>query len=149
MIPRMIDNTYRGQKLALWLFGLIVLMKVAMSVNSIFFGQKVITSADGIPLDSYPAAAARTIVTLFALLGLLNLIICVICIVALIRYRSAIPFFFALLAVEHLSRKLILQLMPIARTGTPPGSMINLVILGLLIAGLVLSLWRRRDHDLP
>ena len=143
MIPRTIDNNYRGQKLALWLFGLVVLMKVVMSVNSIFNGPSVITGADGIPLDSYPPAAARTVVALFALLGLSNFIICVVCIVALVRFRSAIPFLFALLVLEHLSRKLILELLPIARTGTPPGSTINLIVLGLMIVGLALSLWRR------
>lgn len=49
LLPQRIDNSYRGHKLALWLFGLIVLMKSAMSVNSILLGHKVATSADGIP----------------------------------------------------------------------------------------------------
>jgi hypothetical protein len=105
----------------------------------------VLTSADGIPLDAYPAAAARTIVSLFALLGLGHLMIVLLGFLILVRYRAMIPFLFALLLVEQLSRKLILQLMPIVRTGTPPASAINLVLLALMIAGLALSLWRRRD----
>ena len=39
-LPRHIDNTYHGHKLALWLFALIVLMKSAVSINSIFNGYR-------------------------------------------------------------------------------------------------------------
>jgi hypothetical protein len=143
LLPQTIDNAYRGHKLALWLLGLLVFMKVAMSLNSIFNGYSVASSADGIPLDSYPPAAARTVVSLFALLGLSHLVICVLCILVLVRYRSLVPFMFALLLVEHLGRRLILQLMPIARAGAPPAFAVNLALLALMIAGLALSLWRR------
>ncbi len=140
LLPRRIDNTYRGYKLALWLFGLVVFMKVAMSLNSIFNGYLVASSADGIPLDTFTPAAARTVVSLFALLGLSNFVICLLCILVLIRYRSMIPFMFALLLLEYLSRKLILQFLPIVRTGTPPGFYVNFILLALMIVGLALSL---------
>ncbi len=52
LLPRQADNTYGGHKLALWLFALLVLVKVLMSVNSIFNGFSVASSADGIPLDT-------------------------------------------------------------------------------------------------
>jgi hypothetical protein len=141
LLPRSIGPAYRGQKLALWLFGLLVLMKVAISLNSVFNGYSVATSADGLPLDTYPSAAVRTIVSLFAIWGLDQFIICLLCILVFVRYRSMIPFMFALLLVEHLGRRLISQLIPIARTGTPPASAINLVFLALMIVGLALSLW--------
>jgi hypothetical protein len=144
LFPRTIDNTYRGHTLALWLLALIVLMKVAMSLNSIFNGYLVASSADGIPLDTYPSAAAGTIVALFAILGLAHFMICLLCILVLVRYRSMIPFMFALLLLQHLGGRLILHFMPIVRTGTPPASVINLVLLTLMIVGLGLSLWRRR-----
>ncbi len=143
LLPHRIDNTYRGHKLALWLFALLVLLKVIMSLNSIFNGYSVVTSADGIPLDTFPAAAAQAVVTLFAILGLSNLMICLLCMLVLVRYRSMIPFMFALLLLEHLSRRLIINLMPIVRSGTPPGSYVNLILLGLMIVGLALSLWSR------
>src|SRR2546425_4617721 len=139
-LPQRIDNTYRGHKLALWLFGLLLLMKIAMSLNSIFNGYSVASSADGIPLDTFTPVAARTVVSLFALLGLSNFVICLLCILVLARYRSMIPFMFALLLLEYMSRKLILQFLPIVRTGTPPGFYINLVLLALMIVGLALSL---------
>jgi hypothetical protein len=48
---------------------------------------------------------------------------------------------FALLLLEHLSRKLILLFLPIVRTGTPPGFFVNLVLLAVMMVGLALSLW--------
>jgi hypothetical protein len=48
---------------------------------------------------------------------------------------------FALLLLEHLSRKLFLQVMPTVKTGTPPGSAINLALLVVMIVGLAVSLW--------
>ena len=143
LLPERIDNTYRGHRIALWLFALLLFMKVAMSVNSIFNAYSVATSADGIPLDTYTPAAARTIVSLFALLGLSHLVICMLCILVLIRYRSVIPFMFSLLLLEHLSRRLILHFMPIIRTGTLPGFYVNLVLLAVMLAGLALSLRSR------
>lgn len=140
LLPQPIDNTYRGHKLALWLFVLLVLMKVVMSLSSIFNGYSVVTSADGIPLDTFTPAAARTVVSLFALLGLSNFVICLLCTLVLIRYRSMVPLMFALLLLEHLSKRLILQFLPIVRTGTPPGFYVNLALLALMIVGLALSL---------
>ena len=40
-------------------------------------------------------------------------------------------------------RKLILNVLPIAKTGTSPGSAISLVLLGAMLLGLALSLWGR------
>jgi hypothetical protein len=143
LFPQRIDHTYRGHTLALWLFGLLLFMKVAMSVNSIFNASSVASSADGIPLDAYTPAAARTIVSLFALLGLSHFVICVIGILVLVRYRRMVPFMFALLLLEHLSRRLILHSSPIIRTGTPPGFYVNLVLLAVMLSGLALSLRSR------
>lgn len=124
-----------------------------MSLNSIFNGRLVLSSADGIPLDTYTTAAAQTVVSLFALLGLSHLMICLLCVVVLLRYRSMIPLVFALLLLEQLSKKLLLHFLPIVRTGTPPASAINLGLLLLLSVGLAVSLLNRGKvgaiRDLP
>src|ERR1700737_562520 len=140
LFPRRFDNTYRGHKLALWFFVLVVVMKVGISLGSIFNGYVAASSADGIPLDTFTPAGAQTVVSLFALLGVSQLIFCLLCILVWVRYRTMIPFMFALLLLEYLSRKLILQFLPIPRTGTPPGSAVNLIILAVMIVGLALSL---------
>ena len=143
LFPRVLDNTFRGSKAALWLLGLLAAVKLAMGVNSIFNGATVLTSADGIPLQTYPAAAAQTIVALFALRALEQILLALLAMLALVRYRAMTPFLFALFLTEHLGRKLILQFLPIARSAAAPASTINAVLLTMMVAGLLLSLWQR------
>ena len=59
LLPRPIGNTYTGSKIALWLFGLIVVVHILQSVMAIVNGHSIMQSADGIPLETYPAAAAQ------------------------------------------------------------------------------------------
>lgn len=145
LLPQRADNSYRGHKAALGLFGVLLLMKAGISLGSIFNGHEAATSADGIPIDTYTPAGAQTVVALFAILGMANLVICLVGVLVLIRYRNLIPFMFTLFLVQQASRYLILHFLPIVRTGTPPGSAINFAILGALIVGLALSLWELRS----
>jgi hypothetical protein len=147
LLPQRVDNTYRGHKLALGFFAVLVLMKAGISLGCIFNGYTAASSGDGIPLDTYTLACAQTVVSDFAIWGLSELMICVLCILVFVRYRAMVPFMFALLLLEHLSKKLILHFLPVAKTGTPPGSTVSLVLLALTIVGLALSLWRREQSS--
>ena len=143
IFPRQIDNTYRGHRLAIWLFALIVLAKLLMGANAMLNTRVVATSADGIPLDSYGAQAAATVIAFFAVWGLGALLLALQGIMVLIRYRGLIPFMYLLLLTEQLGRKALLFLHPIAKPGTlPVGVAVNLALLGMLLIGLVLSLLR-------
>ena len=144
MLPRVFDNAYRGQKLALWLLGLLTLMKSVIGVNSIVNGAAVMSTADGIALNTYPAAAAQNLVALWGLLGLSQLIIALLGAIVLVRYRGMVPLMFVLLLLQHIGGRVIGQFHPIVRTGAPPASAINLTLLTLIVVGLGLSLWRRR-----
>jgi len=139
--PQPIDNTYRGYKLALWLFGLVVGVTIIQGVFVIFNGYSTIMSADGIPLNTYPPAAAQTIVALWAQRGLSRLIISLLGVLVLVRYRSAIPFMLVLLMLNYLASHLIFQFVPVARTGRPPRPAVNLIMFALMIIGL--ALWPR------
>ena len=141
--PQPLDNTYRGSKVALWLFGLVVAVRIIQSVLIIFNGYSVAKGADGIPLDTFPPAAAQTVVALFALSALYRLILSLLCVPVLVRYRRAIPFMFAVLVLNYLAAQLILRFIPLASTGTPPGPVVNLITLALAIIGLALSLRSR------
>ena len=143
LLPRRADNAYRGHTLALVLLALLLFVKAGIALGSIFNGHTAASSADGIPIDTYTPAGARTVLSLFALLGLSNVLICLVGLVVLLRYRSLVPFMFALLLMQQVGRHMILQFLPIARTGAPPGSAINLAILGVTVVGLALSLWNR------
>jgi hypothetical protein len=140
ILPAHFDHTYRGHKLGLLLFGLYLFVRLAMSINSIVNGRMIATSADGIPLDTFPAAAADAIVTLFALLGLCRLMGGLLGVVVLLRYRSMISLMFALFLVEHLARYLVLRVYPITRAATPVAFGINSALLVILVLGLSLSL---------
>ncbi len=120
-----------------------MLLKTVISLNSIFNARTVASSADGIPLDTFGPAGAQAVVSLFASLGLAHLTVCLLCIVALVRYRTLVPLMFAVLLVEQLSRKLINQFLPIVRTAAPPGSVVTLILLAMMVVGLALSLWNR------
>ena len=146
LLPPRLDNTYRGRKLALWLFGLVVLIRSIQSVMIIVNGYSIARSADGIPLETYAPAAAQTILALFAISSLNRLFISLVCVVVLVRYRSAIPSMFALLALTYLAGEVILRFIPIVRVGTPPGPIVNLIMFALMIVGLALSLWKRNNE---
>jgi hypothetical protein len=132
--------------MAVWFFVMIVLVKIAQNLSVLFGGPSVVSSADGIPLDTYSTAAAETVVSLWALLGLTRLWIILLCILVLVRYRSMIPFMFVMLLLNDLGRIVVLYFLPIATTGTPPGPRVNLALLALTIAGLVLSLLKNRNQ---
>jgi len=143
LLPRNIDNTYRGHKAALWLFGLLLLLRILMSVNTIFNGREVATGADGVPLDSFPPAAADAFVSMSAAWGLAQLAVSLLGVAALVRYRAAVPLMFAVMLVEQLCRRVLFFVMPIAKEGTPPGLYVNLLLVALTAVGLLLSLWAR------
>ena len=140
LLPRAIDNTYRGRRVALWLFGLVILWRIAQSVLLIFNGYSTVKGAAGIPLDAYPPAAAQTILALFALYALDRLFISLLGVLVLVRYRGAIPFMFALLLLSYLAGEPSLRFVPLVRVGTPPSSVAGLVLLALTFVGLALSL---------
>jgi len=148
LLPQPIDNTYSGSKIALWLFGLIVFMHILQSVMVFVQGHLVAQSADGIPLENYPAAAAQTILAVFTVSALRRLIISLIGAVVLFRYRSAVPLMFVVLGLTYLGGQVIFQYVPIVRVGSPPGVVMNLIMFGLTIVGLALSLWRRGGSHL-
>ncbi len=145
LFPRRADSEYRGRKAALWIFGLVVFVKLAMGVNTTLNGRSVASSADGIPLDTYTPAAAQAFVTVFALLGVAHVVLGLLGVLVLVRYRALVPLMFAFLLLEHLGKRVVHQMIPIERTGTPPGGAINLVLLSLMVVGLALSLWSRRE----
>ena len=148
IFPRQADNTFQGHRAALWLLGLFIALKLAMSVNSILNTASVAASADGLPLDSYGPAAAQAVLMLFALTALGQLTITAFALTTLIRYRAMVPFIYVLMLGEQLARRLIVQDYSVARTeGIPAGSYVTLGLVALLTLGLVLSLIPSRQRD--
>jgi putative Mn2+ efflux pump MntP len=145
LLPRRADNEYRGRKVALWIFGLVVFVKLAMGLNATFNGRSVATTADGIPLDTYTPAGAQAFVSVFALLGVAHVVLGLLCVLVLVRYRALVPVMFAFLLLEHLGKRLVVRMLPIERIGAPPASVINVALFTLMVVGLALSLWSRSE----
>ena len=146
LLPKQISNDYRGDPKALWLFGAVVLMKLGIGFGTMLNGRDAAATADGIDLASFSPLGQDAFVSLFAAWGLGQLTINALSVLALVRYRALVPFMFLLLLTEHLARKLIFFVMPIARTGIAPGLYINIAIVAVMVVGLVLSL-RQRGTD--
>lgn len=144
LLPQRIDNSYRGHRLALWLFGLVVSFKTAIGLGAIVNGRNAAAGADGIPLDTFTPAGAQAFLSVLAIWGLAHVTIGLLGILVLVRYRALVPFWFSLLLLEHLGRRLLVSVIPVSKTGPPPGSFINLALAVLMLAGLLLSL-RSRD----
>jgi hypothetical protein len=147
LLPPRADNAYRGHKSALWLFGLVVLVKMGIGGGTLFNGRMAATNADGIPLDTFGSAGAQAFVSIFAAWGLSQLMLSAVALLVLLRYRSLVPFMFTVLLFEHVVRRVIFLVLPMPRLGSPPGFWINVALLGLMAVGLMLSLWRRGSQD--
>ena len=147
VLPRSIDNNYRGNKLGLWLLGVVIVMRLLQSTMIIFNGPSTVKDADGVPLDSYPAEAAQNILAVFTSSSLWRATFCLLGVIVLIRYRSATPLMFVILILNFLAAQALSYFVPLIRIGTPPGPYVNLGLFVLMLIGLALSLWSRKTHD--
>jgi hypothetical protein len=143
ILPRQADNAFQGQKVALWIFTIVLLILGAMSINSIFIGRFVATNADGLPLDTYTPAGAQAVVSSYAIWGLTQLIIVTIGFVVLVRYRTLTSLMFLLLLLEQVLLRVIHHYSPVAKATAAPGSYFITGLITAMAVGLVLSLWRR------
>src|ERR1035437_1915997 len=133
LLPARVDNTYHRSKIALWVFALLLLLESVIGTNSIFMAQSVAGTADGIPLEAFAPAAAQAVVSLFAMLGLAHLVMCVLCLIVLLRYRALVPLMFTLLLVDQMGRRVIRYFLPIPTIGSPPGNIVTIVLLTLMV----------------
>ena len=143
LLPAQFDNTFPGQKIALYAFYALTALTLWRSQHHLLATDGGAQSIATIPLGSYSAGAAATVVGIFALWGLSQLIIGLIYLVAAIRYRSLIPFLYLLFTLEYFIRLTIGFYKPVETLGTAPGGAINLPFTLLGLGLLALSLWPR------
>lgn len=144
-LPAQAGNDYRGYKLGLWLFGFIVLWKLAIALACIFNGYEAANNADGIPLQTFGAVGAHALVTEYAVWGVGQVVLLAIGIVALIRYRSLVPLLFVALLFEHLARRAVYIVLPLPHIAGAAGGTINLIMLAVMLAGLLFTMLTRKQ----
>ncbi|HEX8572205.1 MAG TPA: hypothetical protein VF759_05590 [Allosphingosinicella sp.] len=148
LFPKQVDNRFDGHRAALWLLGLLIALKLVISLNSIFNTASVAQGADGIPLDSFAPEAGLEVLRLFAMLALAQLMLALIALAALIRWRALVPFLYLVSLGEQLARRAIAETHDVARASSSPvGGYVTYGILALLALGLLLSLLPARGRD--
>lgn len=145
LLPRSIDDGYRGHPFAFWLFVPITVVTILRSCIHVFRSDGGAQSIATIPLDRFTSGGADAVVTIFALWGLSQLVIGIVYVVVLLRYRALLPLMYLLLLVEYVGRLGIGWMKPLETLDTPPGGPVSFVLVGLSLVGLVLSLYRKPD----
>ena len=139
ILPERVDNRYRGHPVALWLFVLVTLQKLGLSLAHLFKDDGGAQSVSTIPLDSYPAGAAQNIIALFARMGLEQLLLAALFVVVLVRYRALIPLMYAVVVVHYIASRGVGLMKPLALAGPSGARTPALVIAVISVIGLVLS----------
>lgn len=145
ILPPAFDNRFPGHRLALWLFGLLAVLKLMTAHTHIFNADGGAQSISSIPLDTYPAGAAQNVVGLFARMGLEQLVIALLFVLALVRYRSMIPLLYLVLVLHYVALRAVSAAKPLVLAGTSGVKYMSLAIAVVSVAGLVLSLNPRRE----
>ena len=142
LLPRQVDNDYRGHPFALWVFVPLTAITIVRSLIHILRADGGAQSIATIPLDTYPPAAAGAVITIFAIWGVSQLLVGLFYLLVLVRYRALIPLMYVSVFLEYLGRMLVGTWKPLTTLATPPGSSINGVMIFLSLAMLLLC-WRR------
>ena len=148
ILPRIIDNSYSGHRLAIWIIIPIILMKLVMGLSSVFIGQITVQNAHKVALGAFPPEAAKLLVLLLARSGLSTVVVALFCTLALVRYRAMIPVTYVLILLEHSGRAFLLA-KESAITGASSATTANFVLLFLTVVGLVASLYGSSDPGRP
>ncbi len=148
LLPRQIDNNFRGHVAAIWLLVPVVLAKFLQGVNIAGLlgtgrSRQVLETVDKVPVSSFLAEAASQLVFLFSVWGLGIFILGLLGIIVLVRYRAMIPLMYVLLLIEQLGRKALSTVhlgRPFLSLDPSPANIINWSFLSLIVVGLLLSL---------
>ena len=73
LLPEIVDNNYRGHKIALWFFYLITIVTIIRSCIHVFKDDGGAQSIATIPLDTFSNGGAEAVVFIFAYWGLSQL----------------------------------------------------------------------------
>ncbi len=138
LLPAKADNNIRGMKLPVYVFALIALIGTVRSFIHLLAPDGGAGSIAGIDLS---VAGADGIIFFVALWGSAQLIYALIQWLVIVRYRSLVPFMWAVQFLETLLRVLVGYMKPVAFAHTPPGAIENYIYLPLAALMLVLSSW--------
>ena len=128
ILPTIVDNDYRGHKVALCFFYLITVVTVVRSCIHMFKSDGGAQSIGTIPLDTYSENGVGVIIGMFAYWGLSQLMFGIMQVIVALKYKSLIPFMYLMLILEWGGRLALGMYKPIETAGQAPGGIGNMVL---------------------
>lgn len=140
LFPNLIDNEYKGKKIPLYFFYLLIPVTIIRSLLHIFKADGGAQSIANIPLHLYSEQASDTIVHLFSEWGLSQLLFGLLYICVLFKYKSLVPLMYLFLVLEYSTRLLLAFYKPFVLEGYAPGGIANYFLVPLFVVMFILSL---------
>ena len=141
VFPKQLDNSFRGNRIAVIVFLLITVFTLARSLIHIFAPDGGASSIAGINTS---VEEGSNIISMFAFWGLAQLLMGFVYLVVFLRYKSLIPFMYILIIIEYSGRVLIGMAKPLIVSHTPPGAIGDYILIPLAIIMLILCFRRPR-----
>jgi hypothetical protein len=138
VLPQKVTNEFKGNKIALYVFIVIVIMTLVRSCIHIFAPDGGAQSIAGFPLNTYTESARSMVILVFSLWGASQLLMGIVYLVVLIRYKSLITFMYFLILIEYLSRMLLGFFKPAISVHTIPGGVLDYIMIPLALFMLIL-----------
>ena len=143
VFPKQLDNSFRGNRIAVVVFALITVFTLVRSCIHIFAPDGGASSIAGINTS---VEGGSNIISMFAFWGLAQLLIGLVYVVVFFRYKSLIPFMYILIIIEYSGRVLIGMAKPLIVSQTPPGAIGDYILIPLAILMLILCFKRSRKE---
>ncbi|GAB5557693.1 MAG: hypothetical protein SchgKO_19060 [Schleiferiaceae bacterium] len=140
ILPKTIDNEYRGNRLALYVFYAITAMTIVRSLIHLLATDGGAQSIATIPLDQYPEGAASSLIHIFSEWGLSQLIMGIFYLLVAVRYKSLVSLMYVFIFLEYSGRWILAYAKPLETLETAPGMVGNYIFVPLSLIMLYLSL---------
>jgi hypothetical protein len=149
VFPKLVDNNFRGYKIAEVVFILITAITIIRSCIHMLAPDGGAGTIAGINTS---VAGGPDIISIFALWGLSQLLMGFVYLTVFWRYKSLIPLMYILIILEYTGRIVIGHYKPLVVAHTPPGAIGDYIIVPIAIIMLILSLKKsgkssNRDTD--
>jgi len=139
VFPKQLDNSFRGNRIAVIVFALITVFTLARSCVHIFAPDGGASSIAGINTS---VEGGSNVISMFAFWGLAQLLMGLAYLAVFFRYKSLIPFMYMLIIIEYSGRVLIGMVKPLIVSHTPPGAIGDYILIPLAIMMLMLCFKR-------
>jgi hypothetical protein len=139
VFPKQLDNSFRGNRIAVIVFALITVFTLARSCVHIFAPDGGASSIAGINTS---VEGGSNVISMFAFWGLAQLLMGLVYLAVFFRYKSLIPFMYMLIIIEYSGRVLIGMVKPLIVSHTPPGAIGDYILIPLAIMMLMLCFKR-------